>query len=150
MRLILTLVLITIAVGFGHSPDSRSADTSPPARAKWLDLHETGVGHTYIEPTTVREDPSSKYRRVWMLMDLQKPQDGGHSIKALQEFDCRNERTRVLFLILHSEPMGVGSALRSTRPEGEEANWIPIPPDSSVKIASKLVCSFPSVPIQER
>ena len=65
-----------------------------------------------------------------MLQDLKVAQpDGMLSSRILDEYDCKEERTRIIYLSKHSGSMGTGKMLFDT---GMVGNWRCIPPNGDV------------------
>ncbi|MEI6762043.1 MAG: surface-adhesin E family protein [Betaproteobacteria bacterium] len=107
-----------------------------PSWAAWVKISETDDAVFYIDPATLRKD--GHLRRIWNVQDLNKPDDGARSYRTRYEFDCKNERTKVLSLSTHSAPMAGGETLISTNGSGM---WQDIPPDTPGADLLKFVCS---------
>jgi len=66
---------------------------SRPAWAEWVRVTETIDGDVYyVDPAAIKKD--DHFRRVWLLINLAKAQEGIASIRSIDEFDCREKRTR--------------------------------------------------------
>jgi len=101
MRLILTLLLMTLAA---------------PAGAEWVKYSENAQGTmVYYDPTTIKK--RGDLVRVWMLQDYRKSQKGAMSIRALEEWNCTEERFRALALDTFSGPMASGQIMNSFIPK---------------------------------
>ena len=75
-------------------------------------MSETNDGIAYIDFKEIRKD--GNLRKVWELQDLkQRDKRGAMSRRARVEYDCKNERTRILALSLHAELMAGGEVLIS-------------------------------------
>ena len=112
---------------------------SVPASAEWVKFAEGGDGVSYyLDPATIRRNGS--LRRVWILQDLkQRDQEGEMSRRALEEFDCKEERYKILSSSTHSEKMAEGNTLvMSNKPDVE---WRFIPPGTVTEPLLRLVCS---------
>jgi hypothetical protein len=121
-KAILTLLLAAMSTG---------------ALAEWVKVAETKIDFLYFDPTTIRNN--GNMRRVWELQDLkQGTQTGIMSVRALSEYDCKEERFRTLSVTTHSEPMAVGRALDSGDLSGK---WHDVPPSSIVSVVFKAVCA---------
>lgn len=109
---------------------------SAPAAAEWVKYAESDRANLYYDPATVRVN--GHYRRVWVIQDLkQRAGDGVASNRVLDEYDCKEERTRILSYSAHSEPMANGNTLRSVNSPGE---WSHIPPGTISDTLHKLLC----------
>ena len=84
------------------------ANTS--AWAEWERLGETDEFIQYIDPATIRKD--GNFIRVWALQDRQvQNADGVRSIRALEEYECKQVRSRLLSLSVHSGSMATGNVI---------------------------------------
>jgi hypothetical protein len=110
-----------------------------PAWAEWVWVTSSSEGsHTYVDPTTLRV--SGKTRRMWELVDLNKPdKDGDLSYRFYREYDCAEERTRSLQGSYFTENAGGG-----TRTGGfsTPADWAYIEPGSVGATKLKVVCGM--------
>lgn len=80
------------------------------AWAEWVKVNETETGVIYVDPATLRKD--GDLRRVWGLTDLKARDAGGElSRRRLDEYDCRQERYRILSISTHSGSMAMGTIL---------------------------------------
>ena len=79
--------------------------SAAPAWAAWVEVGgKIDEVIFYIDPATIRKD--SNLRRVWAIEDLkQRHKDGEMSRRALYEYDCKEERVRILSGTEHSDPM---------------------------------------------
>ena len=117
-----------------------------PVWAEWLRLGETSsdTGREkafayYFDPATVRKTPNG--RRAWAMWSYVQIQDGSfgkyQTSKILYEFDCADERSRILQLTFTSGPMGTGESVFS---EAEPGHWLIPTPRSINEGALKAVC----------
>ena len=107
------------------------------AWAEWVMYAESSTTYHYFDPSTIRKD--GNMRRVWLLNDFkQLAKDGTLSGRFRAEYDCKNERWRILAVSEHSEPMAGGSTMRS---ENDTNPWLDIPPDTFSEIIFKIVCA---------
>ena len=110
---------------------------SGSAWAEWVKIDSSNVSDFYIDPETIRKDGS--LRRIWLIQNLkQRNKDGELSEQTRVEYDCKQERFRLLSLSTHSGPMASGTNLFRT---GEEATWTDIPPNTVVEVVLKIVCA---------
>ena len=121
MRVILTLLLLVSAV---------------QARADWEKVGETDAFVAYIDPSTIRN--TGQMRRVWALQDLKKRHRNGElSRRLFREYDCSNEKFRLLAVSTHSGAMATKQTLVSLDTPGE---WRYMPPGTSAAMAYNRVC----------
>jgi hypothetical protein len=107
------------------------------AWAEWVKYADTDESSFYFDPATFRKD--GNMRRVWLLQDLRKRhKDGEMSRRYRAEYDCKNERWRILTISEHSEPMAGGSAMRS---QSDEDSWTDIAPGTVTDTMLKIVCA---------
>lgn len=109
------------------------------AWAGWVLAAQSDDNDFYIDPETIRKD--GNLVRVWEIQDLKQRDKVGVSSRRLRvEYDCKQERRRILSSSEHSEPMAGGKILLIST---ESSNWRDIPPGSVVSVKLKLVCRKP-------
>lgn len=107
-----------------------------PAWAGWVLAVQTADGDFYIDPETIRKN--GDFVIVWSLVDMkQRSKSGILSLQTREEYDCKEERTRALSIITHSEPMARGEILANYT---ETRLWMAIPPGSPNEEKLKFVC----------
>ena len=107
------------------------------AWAGWVQVAQNDSGDFYIDPETIRKD--GNLVRVWQLTDFkQRNKEGELSRRTRTEYDCKQERRRLLSLSTHSEPMAGGTTVANFTPD---ANWNEIPPGSVSEVFLKIVCA---------
>ena len=107
------------------------------AWAEWVMYAKNETNTFYYDPATIRKD--GHIRRVWVINDLRKRhKDGEMSRRSRTEYDCKQERMRILGLSEHSEPMAGGAVLVTV---GEDKDWMDVPPDTPVEAMFKIVCA---------
>jgi hypothetical protein len=113
------------------------AFVTSPAWAEWVKVRETKDATFYIDPATIRKD--GNLRKIWEVKDFRERDTGGEmSVRFLSEYDCREERYRVLALSSHTEPMAKGHTVIS----GDDPSpWVTIPLDTLGKATLKRVCA---------
>jgi hypothetical protein len=110
---------------------------SLPAAAEWVMITKNDSVTYYLDPDTVRKN--GNMRRVWVLNNLkQRHKDGEMSRRSLREIDCKEEKSRILSLSTHSEPMVGGKTLVL---ENSPTEWGFIPPNSTNAHVFEFVCS---------
>ena len=108
------------------------------AWADWefVSVSDDGI-KIFIDPTTIRKD--GHMRLVWELQDRKKREATGEiSFRARQEYDCKLERVRVIWISSHTGPMGTGETKRSG---SVPAPWDDIPPRTPFDKILKFVCA---------
>jgi hypothetical protein len=106
------------------------------AWAEWVKIPVSG--DLYIDPATIRKD--GNLRKIWGIRDLeQRDKNGAMSIRTRVEYDCKEERNRVLVISTHTELMAGGTTIESfgESPRG----WVEIPPGSTHETILKIVCA---------
>jgi hypothetical protein len=95
---------------------------------------------TYADPSTIRR--KGELVKMWRLFDYNTIQTKAGisflSSKGQHEFDCAEERSRVLAYTWFSGNMGKGQAVYSNL---DESKWAPIPPHSLVEALIEVACS---------
>ena len=85
------------------------------AAAGWTQVSDGKDVVLYFDSSTIKNINS--YLRVWTLYDYKVPRviagKSNGSIKSLQEFDCREDRSRSLSTVFYSEQMGMGETNHS-------------------------------------
>jgi hypothetical protein len=107
------------------------------AWAGWEEVARTADSTFYVDRATLRKD--GNLRRMWTLMaEKQRDKDGALSSRAKFEFDCKRERTRILAMSSHSEPMAGGKTLFM---DGEHVEWDETPPGSFIGTMLEIACA---------
>ena len=99
-----------------------------PAWAAWVPVTESESGDSYyIDPATIRVN--GNLRRIWILINQKVPHpDGELSARTLQEFDCKEDRLRILAGFSHSGPMATGKVLLTV--DKPPLDWHHVPPSA--------------------
>ena len=107
------------------------------AWAKWVMYFEAKTITYYYDPATIRKD--GNMRQVWRVQELkQRIADGEKSRRMRIEYNCKEERYRILSASIHSEPMAEGKVIYS---EIKDNIWTVIPPASASEAMFKIVCA---------
>jgi len=111
-----------------------------PVYGEWVSLGEDQEGMTtYIDPATIRR--KGNLVKMWILFDFRTTQTvlgtSYLSDKALDEYDCAEERRRTLAFTNFSGNMGSG---RVVHRDTDEEKWEPVDPESIGLILWKLAC----------
>lgn len=113
------------------------AAMSPGAMAEWVQVAESDKTVYYIDPATIRKN--GNFRRYWSILDLKQPgKDGEMSMRALVEYDCKEERSRHLSATVHSKPMASGEILISS---SSPLDWDYIAPGTIFKYVFEFLCA---------
>ena len=108
-----------------------------PLRAEWVKVGRTDAAVHYVDPASLRRDGS--LRRVWAMQDmLEASPAGARSIRALQEYDCADGRSRYLSVAAHAEPMARGEVLAEHELRDR---WTPQPRGAKASAIGKIVCA---------
>jgi len=115
--------------------------SSSPAYAEWIkvsDSDEAGMT-VYVDPTTIRRN--SNLVKMWQFYDYKTVQTvagiGFLTVKEQWEFDCAEERRRVLALTEFSGNMGSGTVVYTN---SEVGKWQPVAPSSIGQLLWKFAC----------
>lgn len=110
-------------------------------RAEWVIFHETDMIKLYLDHSSIRR--SGNTVKIWMLQDIyEKAQENGiRSLTSLNEFDCTEDKLRILSIYSYSEPMARGGLLNSGKASNE---WHFLPPESSYREVANAICRSPS------
>ena len=114
---------------------------SGPVYAEWvLTSGNDDAGLTvYVDPDTIRR--KGNLVKMWQLYDYKTIQtvagDSLLSIKRYNEYDCTEERTRMLAYTWFSGNMGSGQVVHS---DSDEDKWKPVVPDSVAEALWKIAC----------
>lgn len=108
-----------------------------PAWAEWTKVTTStdGVATFYIDFATIRKN--GILRRAWYLTALkQRAPAGEMSRRVYYEFNCYEQRSRILHLTAYSAPMGGGQVI------GSETNgpWSDVPPNTIAEDMIYAVC----------
>jgi hypothetical protein len=97
----------------------------------------------YLDPTTYRVDKKSGLVKIWFLFDLKTVQKvfglGFLSMRSQQQFDCKEERMRLLAEAYFDGNMADGKLVYSSSTEG---SWEPVAPDTNGKFLWKTACGY--------
>jgi len=115
-----------------------------PASAEWRQVAEGADGALlFADFGTFRKDGSTI--RFWQLTNFSKPKKAFgrdvFSLRARVEFDCKQERERLISISLFSDFFATGEVITS---EDTGTNWRDIPPDTVASTVFQSVCKSPS------
>jgi len=115
--------------------------SSGPAYAEWVKVSESDdAGKTvYVDPATIRRN--SNLVKMWQFYDYKTVQTvGGNrflTAKEQWEFDCAEERSRVVARKEFSGNMGSGTMVFTNSQVGK---WLPVMPDSIGRTVWEVAC----------
>lgn len=121
-RVVVTLLVLL----FAHS-----------AWAEWVKYDERPVASSYYDPATVKK--GGNMVRVWVFTNLWARVDGQWSRRALLEFDCKEERNRILQQTSFSGPMMSGE-IDTEYSFVRAGKWKDILPGSPRATLQSIVC----------
>lgn len=129
-RIVLVLLILFCSVGL--------------AQAEWKEVSTptSDNGATmYLDPTTYRVDKKSGLVKIWFLFDLKTVQNifGRRflSMRSLQQFDCKEERLRVLAQTYFDGNMANGKPVYSS---STEESWEHVAPGTNGEFLWKTAC----------
>ena len=115
--------------------------SSQPVYAEWVLVSgddEAGL-KVYVDPATLRRN--GRLAKMWKLHDYKTVQtvagDSLLSMKQFNEYDCTEERTRMLGYTWFSGNMGNGNVVYSTM---EQLPWEPVVPRTINRTLWKVAC----------
>ena len=113
--------------------------SSGPAYAEWVAIATIDNATIYIDTDAIRR--KGNLVKLWYLLDFKTVQNvSGKSFlssRTQEEYDCTEDRERILAMAMFSENMGSGNPVFHDSHEGE---WTPVHPDSAGKVLWKLAC----------
>ena len=115
------------------------AVASGGAAAQWVTMGDNGQAEIYIDKTTFAR--SGDTAKMWSLQELKQPGSAGGaayvSLKRLDEYDCKEPRTRGVEISAFPKPMAQGTAVASEKGSGA---WTKVAPDSAIEKMWKIAC----------
>jgi hypothetical protein len=119
------------------------AVVSSSAAAEWVKVSENETTTTYADPATISK--AGDLVKMWRLIDFRKAVSIASdqpfmSSKGQDEYDCKEEQSRILALSFHSENMGGGEVVHS---EANPTRWEPVRVRSIGETLWKFGCGKP-------
>ncbi len=115
------------------------AVASSGAAAQWVTMGDNGQAEIYIDKATITR--SGDTAKMWSLQELKQPGSAGGaayvSLKRLDEYDCKEPRTRGVEISAFPKPMAQGTAVASEKGSGA---WTKVAPDSAIEKMWKIAC----------
>ena len=108
-----------------------------PAAAAPVLVGETAEGtQFFLENDSVRR--AGAIVRYWEVQNFKtRDEDGVHSMRVRWEMDCRQEKSRILSVSEHAEPMAKGNKLETDNRAGE---WSDLPAGTAGRKYFELLC----------
>lgn len=115
------------------------ATSGASAFAEWTYVTESSDGTIfYIDFQSIRND--GNLRKVWIIQDIkQRDKDGEMSSRLRFEFNCKEERNRILAISTHTGRMAGGKTLFTGG--ADPMGWNEIPPNTPFMRILKIVCA---------
>ena len=122
------VILMILLAGFSGS-----------AAAKWEVVGKSDSNTIYVDYFSIRKTGNTA--KMWFVFDFKAPQTYLGvtllSTKEQDEFDCKEEKYRRIYLTGHAENMVSGTVVYT---EPDPGKWIPIAPDSVYVNLLKIAC----------
>ena len=109
--------------------------------AEWVLVQAGKESNEYIDSATIQS--SGNLVKMWSLTNISKniknikPGEKSFTIKAIHEYDCKEHKSRALFIAWYNDYMGTGRIVRSS--ETPNAKWRNIKLDIR-KASWKIAC----------
>lgn len=98
---------------------------------------ETNSAQFYVDTLSIKKIGSK--RKAWIIQDRSKADNKGFlSYYGLEEFDCINEKSRLLSMTRYIQHMASGENDGQTSIDGQ---WGHIPPGTSLELVFNFVCN---------
>ena len=112
--------------------------TCPTASAQeWIKVTELEGDQYFFDTNSIRK--TGDIRRVWTVINYKsKNAKGALSSRGLHEYDCKEERFRVLATSSHGEPMAGGKLIDSWN---QVSDWGYIPPGTIAQTMLTFLCA---------
>ncbi len=108
------------------------------ASADWVLVNKSDKADIYVDSSSIRK--VDQIGRVWTLFNWNSMQKGGYlSVRSSEEFDCKNELWRSIFVTYHQKPFADGELLPA--PFATSQSWFPVPPQTTISMLFTLACS---------
>jgi Surface-adhesin protein E len=115
------------------------AVVSSSAVAEWVLAGRNEITAAYFDPATISKTGNTV--KMWNLFDLRTARlldkQPYMSMKRQVEYDCKEERSRLLSFSGHSENMAGGEVVFS---DSDPHNWEPVSPGSGNETLWKIAC----------
>jgi hypothetical protein len=117
--------------------------SSSAVAAEWMQIPNASDNAFNLHLNMEEVTNSGNKAKMWVMYDSTSAQSlaSGEkylSVKMLNEYDCKEIKSRTIFYSWHSENMGAGISI-STK-DSPKAKWKPILPRSDGKISQRIAC----------
>lgn len=114
------------------------------AMAEWVYVSKINENSTsYVDPATLRK--AGNRVKMWILIDYKTTKENVAyarpylSLKGQMEYDCKEEKSQLLYFIQYSENMAGGEIVFTTVPN-HPTHWRPVSPGSIDETLYKIGC----------
>jgi hypothetical protein len=116
------------------------AIASSSAVADWVEVSHDETSVTYADPATIGR--AGDVVKMWTLLDFKAPQARPYatpyiSQKTLHEYDCKEQRARIVQFLRYSENMGGGEVVPT---DSAPEEWKPVVTGSIVEKLRGVAC----------
>ena len=117
--------------------------SSSAVAAEWMQIPNASDNAFNLHLNMGEVINSGNKAKMWVMYDSTAAQSltSGEeylSVKMLNEYDCKEMKSRTIFYSWHSENMGAGTSIRTK--DSPKAKWKLIPPRSDGKISQRIAC----------
>jgi hypothetical protein len=117
--------------------------SSSAVAAEWMQIPNASDNAFNLHLNMEEVTNSGNKAKMWVMYDSTSAQalasgEKYLSVKMLNEYDCKEIKSRTIFYSWHSENMGAGISI-STK-DSPKAKWKPILPRSDGKISQRIAC----------
>jgi hypothetical protein len=116
------------------------AVVSSSAAAEWIEIGAGDAATAYADPATIQK--ADNLAKMWDLLDFKTVQSRPYgtpymSQKTRQEYDCRDQRVRILEVLRYAENMGKGE---EARVDADPEEWKPVPAGGTAATLREVAC----------
>lgn len=112
---------------------------SPGAITEWVEVFKSNQQTLYANPSSLLRNGFNV--KMWRLTDYKVPEINGDFVysskKLYEEYDCQNEKYRLLYVSLYPENMGAGKAMYT---RSETYSWQRVLPDTDSEAMWEIAC----------
>ena len=117
--------------------------SSSAVAAEWMQIPNASDNAFNLHLNMGEVINSGNKAKMWVMYDSTAAQSltSGEeylSVQMLNEYDCKEIKSRTIFYSWHSENMGAGTSIRTK--DSPKAKWKLIPPRSDGKISQRIAC----------
>ena len=117
------------------------AVVSSSAVAEWVEIGGNESATAYADRTTIEK--AGNLVKMWDLLDFKAVQARPYgkpyrSQKTRQEYDCKDDRARILHVLRYAENMGGGEEARA---DSDPDEWKPARPGSTLAMLRAFACA---------